>query len=465
MEAAPISAIERNRIAQRDASNAAAGADPFAAILDRAQSVEGPRAPVEAAKPDRPPTEDAKAEPARAPSETSADATAVPAALVVQTETTAPAAPQLVAATTPVTTEAAPAQPAQPTPPDAMTQPQGRTDAVTAPTQTAMVIDADAPVAVNAAPPVAQQVVPTQAAAMPNPATQIAAMPEAVQPAQLAQAAAALAQATPKRPGEAAPNKTNAGESAPASAELKTVTASLRDAVERVEAAEAAAGRQNATADSNAQTPNVVAADAKPAAAPQVQAQAQAQTIQAAQPATPASPAALAPTPVSASVDASSPAPGAHPLGTTHAAKPTPASQIAAGILRRFDGRTTSFEMRLDPADLGRVDVRLEVSADRKVKATVAAESTTTLAELVRAARDLERALNESGLDLADNGVQFSLTPQNDNSAFADARSQWAEAAGRGDEAGAGDASTPTRVAAQPLSISRWSGARVDVWA
>jgi hypothetical protein len=162
--------------------------------------------------------------------------------------------------------------------------------------------------------------------------------------------------------------------------------------------------------------------------------------------------------------------PSAAPTDATaaqaHRAAAAPALQAASQIIRRFDGRTTSFDVRLDPVDLGRVDVRLEVGADRKVKANLAAEKQTTLAELVRAARDLERALNDAGLDVAENGVTFSLSGGGRDAPTPDGRAN----SGAGDERSAsvgvdaGAATAPQR-ASLPLSLSRWSGARLDVWA
>jgi hypothetical protein len=144
---------------------------------------------------------------------------------------------------------------------------------------------------------------------------------------------------------------------------------------------------------------------------------------------------------------------------------PSPAMQTASHILRRFDGRSSTFEVRLDPAELGRVDGRLEVGADRKVRATLAAERQTTLAELVRASRDLERALSDSGLDIADNGVTFNLADGGRND-FArsndrDGRPTHSTSA----TAQSDTVEATTRRAATPVTLSRWSGARLDVWA
>jgi hypothetical protein len=56
------------------------------------------------------------------------------------------------------------------------------------------------------------------------------------------------------------------------------------------------------------------------------------------------------------------------------------------------------------------VEVRLELGADNSVRALLSAERADTLAELQRSARDLEKELAEAGLDLADDGLSFSLS-------------------------------------------------------
>jgi flagellar hook-length control protein FliK len=92
----------------------------------------------------------------------------------------------------------------------------------------------------------------------------------------------------------------------------------------------------------------------------------------------------------------------------------TLAGRIAA---RAVDGGRV-FDIRLDPAELGRVEVRLEMGSDNSVRALLSAERADTLAELQRSARDLEKALADAGLDLAEDGLSFSLSddgaPQRD---------------------------------------------------
>ena len=68
------------------------------------------------------------------------------------------------------------------------------------------------------------------------------------------------------------------------------------------------------------------------------------------------------------------------------------------------------YEVRLDPAELGRVDVRIEVGADKKVHAILAAHDSAALTDLMRGQRSLERALNDAGFDLAEGGIRFELS-------------------------------------------------------
>jgi len=89
---------------------------------------------------------------------------------------------------------------------------------------------------------------------------------------------------------------------------------------------------------------------------------------------------------------------------------PAAAIQVYTRFVERFDGRAQRFEVRLDPAELGRVDVRIEIGADKKVHAVLAAHDSAALTDLMRGQRSLERALNDAGIDLADGGLRFELS-------------------------------------------------------
>jgi flagellar hook-length control protein FliK len=96
--------------------------------------------------------------------------------------------------------------------------------------------------------------------------------------------------------------------------------------------------------------------------------------------------------------------PGAAPRFAPHTVQ-----TLAAQIMRQQAEGVRVFDIRMDPPELGRVGVRLELGKDHTVKAMLSAERPDTLHELQRTARDLERALAEAGLNLAENGLSFSL--------------------------------------------------------
>jgi len=89
---------------------------------------------------------------------------------------------------------------------------------------------------------------------------------------------------------------------------------------------------------------------------------------------------------------------------------PATTVQVYQRMIERFDGRAQRYEVRLDPAELGRVDVRIEVGADKKVHAVLAAHDSAALSDLMRGQRSLERALSDAGFDLAEGGIKFELS-------------------------------------------------------
>jgi hypothetical protein len=139
---------------------------------------------------------------------------------------------------------------------------------------------------------------------------------------------------------------------------------------------------------------------------------------------------------------------------------PSPAAaSLAHQIVRRFDGGTSNFQVRLDPPELGRVDVRLTVDKDKRVTAKIGADSVATLTELRGATREIERALADAGLDLAQDGLSFDLNeqPQSKDNAYD------APAGRAAKEPTLPDASAPP--IARPFGLERWGASGVDVWA
>ncbi|MCE9523077.1 MAG: flagellar hook-length control protein FliK [Alphaproteobacteria bacterium] len=92
---------------------------------------------------------------------------------------------------------------------------------------------------------------------------------------------------------------------------------------------------------------------------------------------------------------------------------PVPLEALAAQIARKFEGGASQFEIRLHPADLGKLDISLSVSADGQVQAAVRAERPETLELLQRDSRNLEQQLRQAGLDVGSNALSFSLSNGN----------------------------------------------------
>ena len=103
----------------------------------------------------------------------------------------------------------------------------------------------------------------------------------------------------------------------------------------------------------------------------------------------------------------------AAPAAASPSALPAPdlntlALKIAA---KSLDG-SRQFDIRLDPAELGRVDVRLALDGNGNAQAHLAAERPETLSLLQNNASALTRALQDSGVQVANDGLQFSLKGQ-----------------------------------------------------
>jgi flagellar hook-length control protein FliK len=86
--------------------------------------------------------------------------------------------------------------------------------------------------------------------------------------------------------------------------------------------------------------------------------------------------------------------------------------QVAVQLTRAALDGLNRFSIQLHPADLGRVDVRLDLSHDGHVTAMVTADRHDTLNLLQRDARTLERSLQDLGFKMDSGGMQFSLKNQ-----------------------------------------------------
>jgi chemotaxis protein MotD len=96
---------------------------------------------------------------------------------------------------------------------------------------------------------------------------------------------------------------------------------------------------------------------------------------------------------------------------TQPALSPT-VSGLAVEIASRAQAGRNRFEIRLDPPELGRVDVRLDIDRHGYAASRLVVERMETLELLRRDAAHLERALEQAGVKMADNGLQFALRDQ-----------------------------------------------------
>ena len=89
-----------------------------------------------------------------------------------------------------------------------------------------------------------------------------------------------------------------------------------------------------------------------------------------------------------------------------------PLNGLAVQIAVTAQSGKSRFEIRLDPADLGRIDVRLDVDREGRVTSHLTVDKPETLAMLRQDAPQLQRALQDAGLKTSDSGLQFSLRDQ-----------------------------------------------------
>jgi flagellar hook-length control protein FliK len=89
-----------------------------------------------------------------------------------------------------------------------------------------------------------------------------------------------------------------------------------------------------------------------------------------------------------------------------------PIAGLAVAITAHAQDGHNRFEIRLDPPDLGRIDVRLDVDRGGNVTSHLVVEKAETLDLLRRDAPELERALQQAGLKTGDGGMQFTLRDQ-----------------------------------------------------
>jgi hypothetical protein len=97
-----------------------------------------------------------------------------------------------------------------------------------------------------------------------------------------------------------------------------------------------------------------------------------------------------------------------HPGAIPVRGAPQTVANLAAQIAKKLEGRSTHFDVQLDPAGLGRVDVRMEIGASGRMTAAMTFDTPQAAAELRARAADLQRHLEQAGFDMS-GGLSFDV--------------------------------------------------------
>ncbi|MDO9059900.1 MAG: flagellar hook-length control protein FliK, partial [Bradyrhizobium sp.] len=138
---------------------------------------------------------------------------------------------------------------------------------------------------------------------------------------------------------------------------------------------------------------------------------------------------------------------------------PVPLNKLALEIVASVQSGKSRFDIRLDPAELGRIDVRIDIDRNGHVTSHLMVEKPETLSLLRQDAAQLQRALDDAGLSTGNGGLQFSLRDQSSS--------------GQGDGSGSGrhphrlvvsdEDSAPAVVAGRPYGRMLGSSSGVDI--
>ncbi len=82
---------------------------------------------------------------------------------------------------------------------------------------------------------------------------------------------------------------------------------------------------------------------------------------------------------------------------------------VALHVAKAAKAGQSELQLRLHPAELGRVDIRLSFDGDTAVRVQIIAEEGRAIELLQRHGHELERALQQSGLELARDGIRYDV--------------------------------------------------------
>ena len=88
---------------------------------------------------------------------------------------------------------------------------------------------------------------------------------------------------------------------------------------------------------------------------------------------------------------------------------PQTVANLAAQIIKKLEAKTTRFDVQLDPAGLGKVDVRVEIGAEGRITAALSCHNPQGQAELKARSAELQQALEQAGFDISNGGLSFEM--------------------------------------------------------
>lgn len=162
------------------------------------------------------------------------------------------------------------------------------------------------------------------------------------------------------------------------------------------------------------------------------------------------------------------PASAAHMIEAQAAAvaargSPETVAKLAAQIVKKLEGRSSRFDIALDPVGLGKVDVKVEINAQGQMTAALNFDTAAAAAELRGRAGELRAALEQAGFDLNNANLSFSFSGQGDSSGQTFAQRDGQRGAGRQFQAFADDQPVAAGAPSPSLLDRRTSGVDVRI--
>ena len=152
------------------------------------------------------------------------------------------------------------------------------------------------------------------------------------------------------------------------------------------------------------------------------------------------------------------------PFSLAQAAEANPTEQVKVQVTKGTKDGSDSIDVLLHPADLGTVQVKLQMQ-DGQVKATITADNPQTLALLKNDAHQLTQSLQDAGFNTDRDSLNFQMRgdQQSSGSAFAQQQQGQGSGSGAGNSSDSGSNATPyttdSEIDEQVLAATAGNGA------